>query len=196
MGKKWWNIHRPSGSPERKPISLQLVAQHIESPTGKTIGARIVTFVIMLAIWLVFSGKFDLFHVGLGMICSALVALWSSDLLFSATMSWSVIRTWVRFGWYIPWLLYQILKANCHLLYLVFHPRMLELIDPRVIKFRSMIKDTIGLVTFANSITLTPGTITVYLSVYGDLTVHSIDSYSRESLPGEMERRIARVFES
>ena len=52
-----------------------------------------------------------------------------------------------------------------------------------------------GRVTFANSITLTPGTITVSLSLYGNFKVHSLDKASRDSLPGEMERRIKAVFD-
>jgi len=71
---------------------------------------------------------------------------------------------------------------------------MMELIDPRIIKFRSRLKSDLALVTFANSITLTPGTITVYISLDGDFKVHAIDKASGEPLPGEMEARIARAF--
>ena len=51
-----------------------------------------------------------------------------------------------------------------------------------------------ALTTFANSITLTPGTITIYATDYGEFHVHAIDAKSGDSLPGDMERRIARVF--
>ena len=47
------------------------------------------------------------------------------------------------------------------LLYLTFHPRMMELIDPRIIEFDSRLTSDLARTTFANSITLTPGTITV-----------------------------------
>ena len=47
---------------------------------------------------------------------------------------------------------------------------------------------------FGNSITLTPGTITVFVNVYGTYTVHAIDAASAEGLPGQMEERIARIF--
>jgi multicomponent Na+:H+ antiporter subunit E len=46
----------------------------------------------------------------------------------------------------------------------------------------------------ANSITLTPGTITVFVSVLGAFTVHVIDKKSAEGLPGDMERRIAHIY--
>lgn len=71
---------------------------------------------------------------------------------------------------------------------------MMELIDPRIIRFRSKLKGDLSRVTFANSITLTPGTITVYVSLDGDFRVHAIDEKSRVGLPGEMEERIAKAF--
>lgn len=71
---------------------------------------------------------------------------------------------------------------------------MMERIDPKIIRFRSKLQKDFALVTFANSITLTPGTITVYVSTYGDFSVHAIDEKSRESLPGDMEERIAKAF--
>jgi len=71
---------------------------------------------------------------------------------------------------------------------------MTDLIDPRIIKFKSKLQGDLSRVTFANSITLTPGTITVYVTMDGDFSVHAIDKKSREGLPGEMERRIAMAF--
>jgi multicomponent Na+:H+ antiporter subunit E len=52
-----------------------------------------------------------------------------------------------------------------------------------------------GMFILANSITLTPGTVTVFTSVMGRFTVHAIDDASAQALPGEMEDRVARIFE-
>jgi multicomponent Na+:H+ antiporter subunit E len=150
----------------------------------------------MFALWIILSGKFDVFHLSLGVISSAIVAFFSADLLFG-NQGIKVINlpaSWIRFIRYVPWLLYQIFTANLYVLYLTFHPRMMELIDPRIIKFRSRLKGDLSKVTFANSITLTPGTITVYMTLDGIFSVHAIDKKSREGLPGEMEKRIARAF--
>ncbi len=148
----------------------------------------------MFGLWILLSGRFDTFHIGLGLISSAIVSYFSSDLLFSSSRVQGLLSQWVRFIRYIPWLLLQIIKANLYVTYLVFHPRMMELISPRIIKFRSKLKNDVALVTFANSITLTPGTITVYVSIDGDFKVHAIDEASGEPLPGEMEARIAKAF--
>lgn len=171
-----------------------------ESPAGerrhRSFTPFALTFLIMLVLWVLLSGKFDFFHLSLGVISCALVSYFSSDLLFpNPDLSLgSLIRTWLRFIRYIPWLLYQILLANLHLMYLSFHPRMLELIDPQIIKFKARLRSDLSRLTFANSITLTPGTITIYVSSDGDFRVHAIDAKSAGGLPGEMEERIARVF--
>ncbi|HBF42583.1 MAG TPA: protein MnhE [Desulfobacteraceae bacterium] len=148
----------------------------------------------MFVLWVVLSGRFDAFHLSLGIISCLIVAYFSSDLLFKSPNVKMLPGLWIRFALYVPWLLYQIFLANLHLLYLAFHPRMMDLIDPKIIKFRSKLKSDLALVTFANSITLTPGTITVYLSIDGDFKVHAIDKASGDPLPGDMEARIAKAF--
>lgn len=154
----------------------------------------VLTFIIMFVLWVVLSGRFDAFHLSLGIISCLIVAYFSSDLLFKSPNVKMLPGLWIRFALYVPWLLYQIFLANLHLLYLAFHPRMMDLIDPKIIKFRSKLKSDLALVTFANSITLTPGTITVYLSIDGDFKVHAIDKASGDPLPGDMEARIAKAF--
>jgi multicomponent Na+:H+ antiporter subunit E len=71
---------------------------------------------------------------------------------------------------------------------------MMDLIDPHIIEFDSRLKSDYARTTFANSITLTPGTITVAVTVLGIFSVHCIDVESGKPLPGEMEDRIAKVF--
>jgi len=130
----------------------------------------------------------------LGVISCIIVTLFSGDLLFPEPKTKGLVGAWVRFARYVPWLLYEIFMANLHLLYLAFHPRAMDLIDPHILRFRSKLRKETSLVTFANSITLTPGTITVSVSVDGDFKVHAIDRKSSEPLPGEMEAKIAKTF--
>jgi len=161
---------------------------------GGAFFTRLITFLILFSLWILLSGKFDLFHLSLGIISCIIVTVISGDLLFPEPATKGLLRSWLRFLRYVPWLLYQIILANLHILYVVLHPRMMDLIDPQIIKFQSKLTKELSLVTFANSITLTPGTITVYVSMDGDFHVHSIDRKSAEPLPGEMESRIARAF--
>ena len=158
----------------------------------KSFGPYAVTFFIMFGVWVVLSGKFDPFHLSLGIISCAIVAYLSADLLRPSMRGLVILL--VRWVPYLLWLMKEIFKANLHVTYLVFHPRMMDLIDPRIVKFRSKLEGDLALVTFANSITLTPGTITVNVSPDGDFKVHAIDKASGEPLPGEMEARVAKAF--
>ena len=168
--------------------------ERAENTKGSVWFAYVATFAIMACFWIVFSTKFDRFHLTLGAVSCALVSAVSSSLLFPSPIQRSFARRAVQFGLYIPWLLYQIFLANVHVVRLAFHPRMLDLIDPQIIEFESRLKSDFSRTTFANSITLTPGTITVNVSALGKFSVHCIDTYSGQALPGDMEARIARVF--
>ncbi|MGM0452422.1 MAG: Na+/H+ antiporter subunit E [Thermodesulfobacteriota bacterium] len=157
-------------------------------------GARVLTFLICFVTWIILSGRFDLFHLVLGVIASLIVALISADIMFAAARFRSLPRMWTGFVCYLPWLLFQILMANLHILYLVFHPRMKQKINPRIITFQSRLKGDMALLIFANSITLTPGTVTVHVSVLGKYTVHAIDEKSSQALPGTMEEKVEKIF--
>ena len=168
-------------------------------PPGKTkkrfaIIPFILTFVILGIFWLIFSGKFDLFHISLGIISCFIVSAVSHGMLFPENITVGLMGCWLRFAAYLPWLFYQIFLANIHVLFLTFHPRMLDLINPKIINFDSRLKSHISRTIFANSITLTPGTITVHAGVMGEFAVHCIDDNSAQSLPGDMEHKIAKIF--
>ena len=152
------------------------------------------TFLIMFAFWILLSGKFDLFHLTLGVISSLLVAVISGDLLFQDKDHRGKIAETGRFLCYLPWLLYEIIFSTLHVTYLALHPRMKERIDPRIVTFKTKLRKDLSLVTLANSITLTPGTITILIQD-GKCFVHALSSKTAEGLPGEMEDRVARVFQ-
>lgn len=164
------------------------------SPSSRAPLPYIFTFVVCMITWLILSGKFDIFHISLGIVSSAIVTATSGDMLLKARRIGGLPGTWLRFIVYIPWLLLEIFRANLHVMRLVFHPRMMDLIDPRIIRFQSRLSEEMALFVFANSITLTPGTITVYVSIYGKYSVHVIDKASAKGLPGEMENRVAAIF--
>ena len=151
-----------------------------------------VTFIILFLFWLLMSGRFDYFHLSLGVISSAIVAHISHDLLFQDIRSKNRHLEVIRFIKYLPWLFYQIVLANIYRAYLTLHPRMFEHIDPRIIRFKTKLKKDLSLVTFGNSITLTPGTITVLIKE-GHYYVHAIDRFAAQGLPGDMERRVGHV---
>jgi multicomponent Na+:H+ antiporter subunit E len=157
--------------------------------------AKFATFAVMLLFWVILSGMFDAFHLSLGVICCLLVAHFSHDLLFFKVGNYSTAKSLLGMVVYLPWLFYQIALANLQIAYIVLHPRMYDLIDPHVIRFKTKLKRPISKVTFGQSITLTPGTITV--SIHDDeFSVYALTRSASDSLPGDMETRIARALES
>ena len=154
------------------------------------------SFVVLFVPWLVLSGKFDSLHVGMGVLCSSLVAYWCADLLFqdkAATLG-GRLRQLIGFVGYMGWLLGQIIVANLHVFRVALSPRMNELLSPQMVEFDSKLEKEFSKFILANSITLTPGTVTVRVEGSRFL-VHSLTAKLAEGLPGVMEKRIANIFE-
>lgn len=156
---------------------------------------QLLTFILLLVNWIIFSGVLDAFHLGLGVICCGFVAWLSTDLVFGNTSKGLRARLVeaFRFMGYAAWLLWQVVLANIHVLKLAFSQNE-RATHPRIIRFRTSLKSDFARYVFANSITLTPGTVT--MSLVGDeFVVHAIDKAVADELPGEMEKRVAAVFD-
>ncbi len=156
--------------------------------------AKLATFVIMLIFWIILSGMFDAFHLTLGVICCLLVANFSGKMLFEGPRVEVRARQIIGMLLYGPWLLWEIVLSSLQIAYIVLHPQMLDKMDPQLIRFKTKLKSNFARVTFAQSITLTPGTITVSLQ-NDEMTVYALTRSAADSLPGEMERRIGRALE-
>jgi multicomponent Na+:H+ antiporter subunit E len=167
---------------------------------------NLLSFFILLGFWVLLSGRLDSFHLTLGVISSALVAWFSDDLLFQAQEPdpekdpdnqgrMSGMGRFIIFHIpYIPWILKEIAKSGIQVSILALSPNLRQAIKPRIIKFRTRLKTTAARVTLANSITLTPGTITIRIVDDDQFVIHALTSKLAEGMPGEMEERIARVF--
>ena len=164
------------------------------------------SFIVLFAPWLVLSGKFDPLHVGMGIVCSLLVAYWSADLLFpdrEATLG-DRLRQLAGFIGYIGWLFWEIILANLHVFRVALSPRMNELLTPRrwpecshrcpLVEFDTKLEKELSKFILANSITLTPGTVTVRVNG-NKFLVHALTKKAADGLPGAMETRIANIFE-
>ncbi|MFC7068257.1 monovalent cation/H+ antiporter subunit E [Halobaculum lipolyticum] len=93
---------------------------------------------------------------------------------------------------YAPYLLYEIAVANVQIAYVVLHPSLP--IDPEVIEFDADVWSTVPAATLANSITLTPGTLTVDVESR-HFTIHTLTAGSRaDLLDGALERAVRFVF--
>ena len=154
--------------------------------------ARIVgLWVVLFGLWLLLSGHFfDPLLVGFGMGSCALTVYIAVRM--DVADHEGVPIDWVgRFLLYLPWLLKEILVANINVARVILAPKCP--ISPIMVVFRASQKSDLGRALYANSITLTPGTITT--GVEGDqLEIHALtwrDVDGREE--DEMDRRVSLV---
>lgn len=149
--------------------------------------SSLLVFLVCFGLWLLLSGSVAPLHVALGAVAAAAVTWMNRDLELVSPAA----RVSPRFLGYLPWLLKEIVVANIQVARLVLHPRLP--IDPVVVRFDTVLTGELARTTFANSITLTPGTVT--LDVEGpEFLVHGITPEVADLAGGPMERRIARVF--
>lgn len=162
----------------------------------------VVNFITLFVVWIFISGKLDPFHLSLGAISCLIVALVSTDLLYTNRQKGfaSRIGEAVRFISYTVWLMYQIVRANFHVTKLALSLKPMErTIDPCIFTFQTNLKTDFGKFILANSITLTPGTVTIRIQD-DTFYVHAItrtamgDFADNENI-SEMEKRIAWIFE-
>ena len=153
--------------------------------------ARIVgLWVILFAVWLLLSGHYTPLLIGFG-VGSCALTVYIAMRMDVADHEGVPIDWGGRFLLYLPWLLKEILVANISVAKVILSPSLP--ISPIMVVFRSTQKTDLGRVLYANSITLTPGTITT--GVEGDqLEIHALtwqDVDGREE--DEMDRRVSVV---
>lgn len=144
---------------------------------------RLIYFVIALVIWIVgawpfVDGKLDIQMFTAGVIASIIVALLFHKILPKEHL---VFISPTRIFWflvYVPVFFYYMIKANFDVVYRTLHPQMP--IKPGIVKIKTRLKTESGITALANSITLTPGTLTVDLTDDGFLYIHWINVKSDE----------------
>jgi multicomponent Na+:H+ antiporter subunit E len=153
----------------------------------------LLTFLILFAHWVIWSGMLDAFHLSLGVVSCVIVTVISNDFLFKrTTFKAGHVTEAFRLLFYLPWLFYQIVLSNIHVAKIVLNPDLP--IDPDFVWYKSKLTKDISLTTFSNSITLTPGTITTDV-VDGQYYVHCLDKkVADDLLTGDMEKKVAHVF--
>ncbi|MEE2829223.1 MAG: Na+/H+ antiporter subunit E [Myxococcota bacterium] len=151
----------------------------------------LVLFLLLAVNWLLWSGHlFEPLLLSFGLV-SCLGVTWlvhRMDRLDGVPTDWGLAA---RSLLYLPWLVLEILKSNLHVTWLVLHPRLP--IRPQLVRGPASQRTDLGQVIYANSITLTPGTITLDLRE-GQVLVHAIsDTTASGVTDGEMDRRVAAL---
>jgi multicomponent Na+:H+ antiporter subunit E len=138
------------------------------------------------------ADPFYWFEWATGLITATVVAVSMSQITLNSDPDTTSVLRLLRHIPYIPYLIWEILKANVAVTAAILDPR--AEIDPRLTRIRPAVYGSLPTSVLANSITLTPGTLTV--RVRGDgLIVHTLLPSVRDDLfEGSLERAVRFVF--
>ncbi len=151
-------------------------------------GRILIKAALFFLIWVALSGKFNFLHLTIGLVLSLGIAWLNTRPLTEGKLRVS----WLALLAYVPWLFSRILASSIHMVRLILDPKLP--IDPQLLEHHTALPHQAAIVLLGNSITLTPGTITVEVSP-NQLTVHSIDpASSNDLLSGTLEKKVAKVF--
>ena len=148
------------------------------------------TFIVVLIIWLFLTASLDPQELIVGIIFSAIVAGFTYDIFTTRGLSNLHPRRIAYAIIYIPYFLWAMIKANLDVAYRVLHPK--RPINPGIVECKTELKNEVGKLALANSITLTPGTITLDIDG-GRYFIHWID-VKDSSIEGASEH-ITKPFE-
>lgn len=145
---------------------------------------------VLAVFWLVLSGHYNAITLGAGLLSVAGTVYVAARMKLLDREGHPIGLLPRALLWYWPWLIWEILKSGWDVTKLILNPALP--ISPTLVRVRASQRTSSGIATYANSITLTPGTITC--RVAGDeFLVHAITRDSAESLAeGDMDRKVTQ----
>lgn len=152
---------------------------------------QIISLTVVLSVlWLLLSGHYDPLLIGLGaasILLTMVVAVRMKvtdreghpiHLIFGGLLYW-------------PWLVKEIVVANIDVAKAILG--LTDAVRPSLFTIKASQRTDLGKIIYANSITLTPGTVTIGMTD-DELTIHALTPAAREGLAtGEMDRRVTRL---
>lgn len=162
---------------------------------------KIVLFLIAFLIWSLLNWIPDWQHIVIGALVALFVAFLTGDLFrMGSGFLGHPLRYWNFFVFYLPTFLWECIKANIDVAWRVLHPRLP--IRPGIVKVKTDLKSDTALTFLANSITLTPGTLSVDIDRdKGILYVHWIDVKEKDMelatniIVERFEKILRKIFE-
>jgi multicomponent Na+:H+ antiporter subunit E len=174
--------------------------QHMQAP-GASVGGRMrghaprtfAASATVFAFWLVVSASLAPGDLLVGAAVSLLLGWWSARFLWAGQAPQVPARQLLEMLRFLCGLSVDIVQAAFHVARVVADPRLP--IAPVMVVCRTGLKREVSRVAFAHSVTLTPGTLTVDMEE-GTFLVHCLsEQFAARIRSGELQRRIARVFE-
>lgn len=183
------------------PRTLKMETEFGRNPWSE----RFVLFVIAFVFWLLLTwpvseaGRLLIPDIVVGLVASAVVAMVMRAMFRQNFIRLLNPRSWFWLVVYFFVFSWEVFKGGLDVVYRVLHPSMP--IHPGIVRARSKLKTDTGRIVLANSITLTPGTLTVEVTPDGVFYVHWLnvlsteDEEAAENVLRRFEWFIKRIFE-
>lgn len=162
--------------------------------------SRIILFILGLIAWTFLTWIPDWQHLIIGVLASGFVAFITGDLFIKRVHLFAHPGRYIWFLYYVPIFIWECFKANIDVAYRVLHPDLP--IHPGIVKVKTILKSDAALTFLANSITLTPGTLTVdidkesgYLYVHWIEIRHKDIEKATKAIVEKFESILKRIFE-
>ena len=165
---------------------------------GSSLVHKLSMFVVLFGFWMVLSGRTETKFIVYGLITAAVTTWVTYPLLLVPNREGS--KKYFVFGVSIPkfimyffWLMWQLVLANIDVL-LATTAQELD-IDPKVVRFYFRADNPMASVVLANSITLTPGTVTINVTDDGLYEIHALTRGAAAGvLDGSMQKKVAALY--
>lgn len=171
---------------------------HDESIVGSPVVHLVGMAVVLFAFWMILSGHTEIKFIVYGVLTSVVTAWVTYPLLLVTNKDGS--RKYFVFGISLPklfkyslWLLWQLVLANIDVARATTSQNLN--INPKVVRFYFRTDNPMAEVVLADSITLTPGTVTLNVTDDGLFEIHALtDGAAAGVLDGSMQRKVADLF--
>ena len=148
------------------------------------------SFISLFLLWLLLSGYFKTNLIVFGILSCALVTYLSIKLKIYSSHH-ERIKFNLHLPLYIPWLLKEIIKSNLHVARCILSST--NSIQPQTVRLTPTQKTSTGLAVHANSITLTPGTISVDIND-NEILVHALTKQTAQGIiDGDIDQRVSKL---
>jgi len=159
---------------------------------------KFLLFIAAFGVWAMFTWIPDQQEIIVGAFVSAGIALIFGEIFTIHPQKVFNPKRWIYLIIYAPFFMYYVIKANIDVAYRVIHPRLP--INPGIVKIKTDLKSEIAQAMLANSITLTPGTLSVDIKD-GYMYIHWLDVKSQDveeatkMIASRFERILKEIFE-
>lgn len=183
-------------------MNKRLPEKQISTDKASEIKHFVVLFAALFLFWFLLSGRTEPKFIIMGLFSAAIAAWITTPLLRLPSIDGkgyylAFQLPFLKYFFYSIWLLWQIILSNIDLAKIILSPKMQ--IQPKIIYFNKAMNNPMAHVVLGNSITLTPGTVTVDILDDNRYVIHALTDTAAVALipkegEGEMVSKVGMLF--